>query len=131
MASNQYPSLAQSGSNVHVLNVAFHTTAAAEDKNVHIMHVTQDILVLFAKVVFETIDTFASGVDIDLESDNGTTELVLATYDTAGGTAVDTVYAMTPAASMQVAGGYRLQLHIDDDEDTACIGHVELQYITV
>lgn len=129
--ANQYQSLNQRGSDVKVINVAFHTTTAAEDKNVHIMHVTQNILILFAKIVFENLDTFASGVDIDLEKDDGTTETELATYDTIAGTVKDVVYTMAPAASMQVSEGYRLQLHVNDAEDAACVGHVEIQYIVL
>jgi hypothetical protein len=41
------------------------------------------------------------------------------------------VYDMVAAASMQVSAGYKLQLHIDDDEDAICVGHVEIQYIVI
>jgi len=118
---------------IKLLNVTFQTTAAALDTNYQLfLGHEKAIYVVDAWVVFQALDTFASGVDIDLETDDGTTETVIASYDTVGGgtpTAVDTVYSFTFTAARKVPAGTRLQVHVDDDEDAACWGQVFIQYI--
>jgi len=131
VANNQFPSRAYDGVDVKTLNVYFETTAAAQDKNILIMYVNQAIQIVGARIMFEALDDFANGVDIDLEKDDGTTETVLASYDTDGDTAADTIYRMVPAASQIVEAGVWLQLRVDDDEDAACIGHLALDYIVL
>ncbi len=100
------------------------TTAAAQDIDVGVFYARRKYRVVDARVFFHALDTFASGVDIDLESDDGSTETVLATYDTVGGasaTAVGTWYDMAEAVeACEVDEGEWLQLRVDDDEDAAC-----------
>ena len=111
-------------------HVPFLTTAAAQDKNILVMEAdTHKFVISFLSINFTVIDTFASGVDIDLEIDNGTTETVLATYDTVAGTAIDTIYSLTGASNVApvVPPGYWLQLRVDDDEDAACEGTLYIE----
>lgn len=114
----------------HISPVYFETTAAAQDINVFIFQVwRKPIRVLKVEAQFSVIDTFASGVDIDLETDDGTTETVIATYDTASGTDVDTVYEFAYITDLRVEEGERLQLHVNDDEDAACVGVVAIHWV--
>ncbi len=105
------------------------TTAAAQDIDVGVFYARRKYRVVDARVFFHALDTFASGVDIDLESDDGSTETVLATYDTVSGTAAGTWYDMAEAAeACEVDEGEWLQLRVNDDEDAACglAYHIEL-----
>jgi len=115
---------------VQYINIHFVTTAAAQDLNRLVLQaIHKPILVVDARLVFVSIDTFASGVDIDLETDDGTTEVVCNTYDTDADTAVDTVLELAPVASGLVAVGSWLQLRVDDDEDVACEGDIAIAYV--
>jgi len=120
-------------SEIKLLSVYFQTTAAAMDTNIQaFLGHEKAIHIVDAWVVFQALDTFASGVDIDLETDDGTTETAIANYDTVGGasaTAIDTVYSFTFTGARKVAAGTRLQVRVDDDEDAACWGQVFIQYV--
>jgi hypothetical protein len=114
------------------VRVPFLTTAAAEDKNILIMEcMSHPFIITFAVINFTALDTFADGVDIDVEVDDGTTETTLAYYDTVGGgsaTAVDTIYSMSAGTvAPRCPVGSWLQLHVDDDENAACEGVVYLE----
>jgi len=113
--------------------VWFRTTAAAEDIDVLLLTPRdRPIRVIDARLMFFALDTFASGVDIDLEIDDGTTETEIANYDTVGGgtpTAVSTVYSFTLTAATKVAVGEWLQARVNDGEDAACGGVIEVDYV--
>lgn len=113
--------------------VWFRTTAATEDIDMLILTPRdRPIRVIDARLMFFALDTFDSGVDIDLEKDDGTTETEFANYDTVGGgtpTAVSTIYSFTFSGDGKIPVGSWLQLHVDDDEDAACGGVVEVDYV--
>ena len=111
-----------------VLLVPVHTTAAAQDVDVGALF-CQDhpFMVTKAIAMFHVIDTFASGVDIDLERDDGSTETAFANYDTASGTAVGTEYEFTFTAYPMVMTGERLQVRVNDDEDAAIQGVIQIE----
>ena len=115
------------------LSVFFRTTTAAEDIDLLLIQpLERPIRVRGVRVMFFALDTFASGVDLNLQTDNGTTETEIANYDTVGGesaTAVKTVYDFTLSTDQRVEVGEWLQLQIDDDEDAACGGVVQLEYV--
>ena len=115
------------------MSVFFRTTAAAEDINLFLLQPRErPIRVHRASLMFISLDTYASGVDLNLETDNGTTETEMAVYDTVGGgsaTAVDTIYEMSFTGDRRVEVGEFLQLHIDDDEDAACGGMLYLEFV--
>lgn len=108
----------------------FITTAAAMDANFPLIEPDEKkIAIVDAKVVFQQLDTFASGVDIDLEVDDGSTETEIANYDTVSGTATNTWYTFTFTDSRIVTVDEWLQLRVDDDEDAACQGVVVIHYM--
>jgi len=111
------------------IRVPFLTTAAAQDKNILILEcMSHPFIITFAVINFTALDTFASGVDIDVEVDDGSTETTLAYYDTINTTAVDTIYSMVGGSvAPRCPVGSWLQLHVDDDEDAACEGVVYLE----
>lgn len=108
------------------------TTASAEDIDVGVFYARRKYRVVDARVFFHGLDTFASGVDIDLESDDGSTETVLATYDTVSGTAAKTWYDMVEAVeACEVDEGEWLQLRVDDDEDASCRFAYQIELVPV
>ena len=115
------------------LSVFFRTTTAAEDIDLLLIQpLERPIRVRGVRVMFFALDTYASGVDLNLQTDTGTTETEIANYDTVGGesaTAVKTVYDFTLSNDQRVEVGEWLQLQIDDDEDAACGGVVQLEYV--
>lgn len=122
------------GKAVQRAEVYFETTSAAEDIDVGILtKQRRDIRILDAKVFFHRLDTYASGVDIDLETDDGTTETEIANYDTVDGgsaTATGTWYDFTFSADPVIeANDTWLQARINDDEDAACAGVIVVEYV--
>lgn len=120
------------GKAVQTAEVSFETTAAAEDIDIGVLPPPRrDIRILSAQVFFNRLDTFASGVDIDLETDDGTTETEIANYDTVSGTSADEWYDFTfsDAATIDAGDGTWLQMRVNDAEDAACAGTVVIEYV--
>jgi len=118
-----------------ILTGVIETTAAAEDIDVGVFYARRKYRVVDARVFFHGLDTYASGVDIDLESDDGSTETVLASYNTAGGgsaTVTGTWYDMVEQVeAVEVDEGEWLQLRVDDDEDAACRFAYQIELVPV
>jgi hypothetical protein len=117
------------------LTVYFETTDAAEDYDLRLLYaLVKPIEIVDAKIMFHRLDTFSSGVDIDLETDTGSAEAEIANYDTVGGasaTAVATDYSFTFTGARRVALGSWLQARINHDEDADCAGSITVFYVEV
>lgn len=110
--------------------VSFKTTAAAQDVDIMMVEaVEKPIRLLKASIMFTELATFASGVDLDIETDDGSTEAEVANYDTVSSTAVKTRYAFTFSDEAVIDVGEWFQLRVDDDETTACGFTVLFAYI--
>lgn len=107
--------------NMQITSLYVETSASAQDKDVNLLPVLgKPYLFLGAVARFSLLDTFSAGVDIDIETDDGSTETEIAHYDTVAGTAVGTDYSFTVTGSKKIASDEALQMRINDDEDAAC-----------
>lgn len=112
-----------------VLTQHIKTTAAAQDIDVLLLEAREKpFYVENVSFKFTELDTFASGVDLNVESDDGTTETEIANYDTVSGTDVDTIYDATFTGERRVEIGEWLQVRIDDNEDAACGVTITLEF---
>jgi hypothetical protein len=133
MASSEREVYAVGKDELKYAALPFITTASAMDADFPILYaVDRPILVIGKpKVMFQQLDTFNSGVDINLETDDGSTETEVANYDTVGGgsaTATGTMYDFTVSERIRIEPGEWLQARVDDDEDAACQGVILVAY---
>lgn len=120
------------GKPVQTAEVFFETTASAEDIDIGILPPPRrSVRILGAKVFFHRLDTYDSGVDIDLEIDDGSNETEIANYDTDGNTDEEEWYDFTFSEDPTIDAGDDewLQVRIDDDEDAACAGVIVVEYV--
>jgi hypothetical protein len=113
--------------------ISFKTTSAAQDADVMMLFAYEKpIRLVEAHIMFTELDSFGSGVDIDIETDDGSTEAVVASYDTVGGgsaTAVNTLYEFTFSDAAVIDKDEWFQIRVHDDENAACGFAVTFAYV--